>query len=217
MSRITRDEVVALSDLGGIVSKTWDTYVRKPWKSSLATYLKADAIASVVGLAGAEAATVALHHADVSDLTNVIGTLAFKSACFYGANIAAYTLLHRESHKTGERCASEDAANLSRANIYGAVVAGVLKFGGHYAALQYAKGAMPYWVWPLVVYPAAGLIGGAVRHVMNYHNGLIMPREKDTTAAIEKYKNATLEKDKAAALETASTSVDGAKEDVAIS
>jgi hypothetical protein len=158
-----------MPDLTDIVSKAWN--------SDLATYLKADAIASVVGLAGAEAATVALHHADVSDITNVIGTLAFKSVCFYGANIAAYSILHRDKHASGERSASKDAANLSKANIYGAVVAGVLKFGGHYAALRYGKEIVPYWVWPLVVYPAAGLVGGAVRHVMNYRNGLIVPRE----------------------------------------
>jgi len=181
MTRITRDEVVALSDLGDTVKNAWERYVRKPWNSNLAKYVKADVIASVVGLAGAEAATVALHHADVSDLSNVIGTLAFKSVCFYGANIAAYTILHRESYKAGERSASKDAANLSKANIYGAVVVGSLKFGGHYTALHYAKDAMPYWVWPLVIYPAAGLIGGAVRHVMNYRNGLIFP--KDATSA----------------------------------
>ncbi len=175
MSRISRDEVAALSDLGDIVSKAWNSH--------LAKYVKADLVASAVGLAGAEAATIALHHADVSDLTNVIGTLAVKSACFYGANIAAYTLLHRDSHKAGERSASKDAANLSKANIYGAVVAGILKFGGHYSALHFAKDTMPYWVWPLVVYPAAGLVGGAVRHIMNYRNGLIVPRKQEEKAA----------------------------------
>jgi hypothetical protein len=138
-------------------------------------YLIADAIAFCAGMGAAEAVTIWCHAHEFSDLANVTVTLAARSICFYAANITAYTLLHRDSHKAGNRSARIDARKLSRANIYGAVVSDSLKFVGHLAALQCQWFA--YWAAPLVVYPIAGIAGSGLRHYLNYKGGIIVPKD----------------------------------------